>query len=106
MSLSPSFAFRLLGRDEACAVPGISRAPVLALVFSAFLPGLGQGYNRQWLKAVGFFAAGAGVAWPLLSPTPPSDSPGSLALWLLLPTALLTAVEIWSMLDAYHTRKS
>jgi len=40
--------------EQTCAVPGSGRNPVLALVLSAFLPGLGQGYNRQWLKAGAF----------------------------------------------------
>ena len=98
------FAFRPLGRDEACAVPGIGRSPVLALVLSAFLPGLGQAYNRQRLKAGGFFAAGVIVAWPLLSPV--SDSLSSLTLWLVLPTALLAAVEIGSMVDGYRAART
>lgn len=95
-------AYRGLADKGSCAVPGLGRNPVLALVLSALLPGLGQGYNRQWLKAGGFFAAGAASAYPLLRPAPLSDSLGGVGLWLLLPTGLLAAVEIWSMIDAYR----
>ena len=99
------FAFRILGRDEGCAIPGAGRNPVLALVLSALLPGLGQSYNRQWIKAGAFMAAGAASAWPLLSPAQPPDSFASLALRLLLPTMLLAAFEIWSMVDAYRVAR-
>lgn len=99
------FAYRRLWGEEACAVPGPRRNPVLALVLSAFLPGLGQGYNRQWLKAGVLFAAATASAYPLLGASAPG-TPGSLSLWLLLPTMFLAAVEIWSMVDAYRVARA
>ena len=100
------FAFRLLGREESCAVPGVGRNPVLALVLSALLPGLGQGYNRQWIKAGAFMAAATASAWPLLGPAQPLSSLGPLSLRLVLPTALLAVFEIWSMVDAYRVART
>lgn len=100
------FAFRVLSREKGCAVPGVGNNPVLALALSALLPGLGQGYNRQWIKAGAFMAAGTASAWPLLSSARPPDSFASLALRLLLPTMLLAAFEIWSMVDAYHVARA
>lgn len=98
------FAYRNLGGEEACAVSGSRRNPVLALVLSALLPGLGQGYNRQGLKAGGFFAAAVASAYPLLGAPAPA-SPGWLSLRLIVPTVLLAAVEVWSMVDAYRVAR-
>jgi hypothetical protein len=99
------FAYRRLGGEEACEVPRPRRNPVFALVLSAFLPGLGQSYNRQWLKAGGLFAAAAASAYPLLSAPAPGSS-NALAIPLLLPTLVLAAVEIWSMVDAYRVARA
>ncbi|MBI3780308.1 MAG: hypothetical protein HY278_04505 [candidate division NC10 bacterium] len=100
------FAFRVLSREKGCAIPGVGNNPVLALALSALLPGFGQGYNRQWIKAGAFMAAGTASAWPLLSPARLPDSFASLALRLVLPTMLLAAFEIWSMVDAYHVARA
>lgn len=99
-------AFRLLGRQEGCAVPGVGRNPALALVLSALLPGLGQGYNRQWIKAGVFMAAATASAWPLLGAPHPASSLDPLGLRLVLPTALLAVFEIWSMVDAYREARA
>lgn len=99
------FAYQTLAGGGSCSVPELGRNPVFALVLSASLPGLGQAYNRQWLKAAMLFLTGAASAWPLLRPARPGDSVASLAIWLLLPTVLLAAVEIGSMVDAYRVAR-
>ncbi len=99
------FAYRSLDGERACAIPRPGRNPVLALVLSAFLPGLGQGYNHQWFKAAAFFAAAAASAYPLLS-APAPGTPSSASLRLLLPTMFLAVVEIWSMVDAYRVARA
>ncbi len=98
-------AYRRLGGESACAVPHPRRNPVLALVLSAFLPALGQGYNHQWLKAAALFAAAAASAYPLLS-APAPGTPSSVSLRLVLPTMFLAAVEIWSMVDAHRVART
>ncbi len=99
------FAYRRLGSEEVCVVPGSGRNPVVALVLSAFLPGLGQGYNRQLIKAGAFVAGGVTVAWPLFSTVPSSDGLSASTAWLLLSGLLLAAVEVWSMVDAYRVAR-
>jgi len=106
VSVALLFAYRRLGGEAACVVPGRGRNPVIALVLSAFLPGLGQGYNRQWLKAGLFFAAGTASTYPLLGFASPPNSLSSGSLPLLLPTLFLAAVEIWSMVDAYRVARA
>ncbi len=100
------FAYRRLGGEGACVVPERGRNPVIALVLSAFLPGLGQGYNRQWLKAGALFAAGAASAYLLLSFAPTPNSVTSVSVRLFLLTGFLAAVEIWSMVDAYRVARA
>lgn len=100
------FAYRRLDSEESCSVPGLRRNPVVALVLSAFLPGLGQGYNRQWLKAGVLFAAGAASAYPLLSFAPTPNSVTSVSARLFLLMGFLAAVEIWSMVDAYRVARA
>lgn len=96
------FAYRKLDGEGACAIPRRGRNPVLALVLSAFLPGLGQGYNRQWLKAGVLFVAGAASAYLLLGFAPTPNSVTSVSVRLFLMTGFLAAVEVWSMVDAYR----
>src|SRR3989442_11854198 len=39
---------------DAMEAQGVSKNPWVAGILSGVLPGLGQFYNRQWLKGVGF----------------------------------------------------
>jgi mercuric ion transport protein len=100
------FAYRGLNGKTACAIPGVGRNPVLALVLSALLPGLGQSYNRQWIKAGAFFVAGAAVGWPLVSSTPLPDHLQVSATLLLVAALSLAAVEVWSIVDAYRVARA
>jgi len=43
---------------EACAVNHHQQSPLSALLFSLFVPGLGQVYNGEWLKGVLIFLTG------------------------------------------------
>ncbi|MCA9664680.1 MAG: hypothetical protein KC503_03800 [Myxococcales bacterium] len=44
-----------MSRDLAYALPTpTERSPLIAGLLSAFVPGLGQAYNRQWGKAIAF----------------------------------------------------
>lgn len=87
--------------------------PWVAGLLSGVLPGLGQFYNRQWGKGVGFLF---GVVVPIVvllesvntetlqraaeSGTPPDN------IGLLFGLAILSlAVAIWSIADAARTAK-
>ena len=91
---------------------GRERSPALAGLLSAIIPGLGQVYNRQWGKGVGFLAGALGLMVGLskladqaqlerLAADAPLGSFGSLLTVLLLLLALL----IWSIVDAVRTAK-
>jgi hypothetical protein len=80
------------------------RRKVIALFLSGIFPGLGQLYNRQFIKAVMFLVGGLVLSW-LLGRAAPSDlvallsaPPGST---LIIPLCLLLAIWIWSLIDAW-----
>jgi hypothetical protein len=77
------------------------RRQVIALVLAGIFPGLGQLYNREWLKGAAFFGAGAVLSWRL-----GRMLPGDLLPWLeaglLVPLGLLLAVWLWSLVDAWR----
>jgi hypothetical protein len=89
------------------------RRPSLAAFLSAVMPGLGQFYNREWLKGTGFLVGlivvdGAlGVSADMLSvlsnfgSKPPSIDLGSFVLRMLP----VTAIALWSVIDAARTAK-
>ncbi|MDV0441717.1 hypothetical protein [Methanorbis furvi] len=66
------------------------KSPFLALILSFFIVGLGQVYNGQILKGIGYFITGVILA--LL---------GLVTLGLLFFLPLIW--WIWNMYDAYHT---
>ncbi len=87
-----------------------TRSPKVAALLSALLPGLGQFYNRQWMKGAGFLLAtvaldaGLNVTSETISifesiflraPADHVDLGGFVLR--MLP---LTAIAIWSMTDA------
>ena len=89
------------------------RSPWAAGVLSGVVPGLGQFYNRQWGKGVGFLL---GVVIPIVvllgainlealqgaaeSGTPPDN------IWLLFGLAMLClAIAVWSIVDAARMAK-
>ena len=90
-----------------------ARNPWVAALFSGLLPGLGQFYNRQPGKGVGFLL---GVVIPIVvllgsinlealqrtaeSGTPPDN------IWLLFGLVMLSlAIAVWSIADAVRTAK-
>ena len=83
--------------------PGARRRQVVGLVFSGIFPGLGQLYNREYLKGLLFAAAGAVLSW-LASRQIPADllalaQPSSA---LMLPLAALLALWLWAIVDAWR----
>jgi len=99
---------------------GRPRSAALAGVLSAVLPGLGQFYNRQWGKGLGFLIGVslgflvflsratailgstdlAQVQQSAASPTPP-EGLGQLSLLGLL----IIGIAIWSIVDAVRSAK-
>jgi arabinogalactan oligomer/maltooligosaccharide transport system permease protein len=85
----------------------------MAGVLSALLPGLGQLYNRQWAKGVGFLAAtitllglfvnaiGLQQLETVAQTGIPPDTSGGL---LLISTSLL-GIAVWSIADAARVAK-
>jgi len=92
-----------------------TRNPWVAGILSGVVPGLGQFYNRQWGKGIGFLAGIIALNVVLLSSVDPQaleraaqagTTPDNLGLILLLLLAML-AVALWSIADAARTaRKS
>lgn len=52
--------------DPATSVPAKPRRPWLAALLTLFATGLGQVYNGQWQKGVGFFVVELVFAWSML----------------------------------------
>ncbi|HUK56040.1 MAG TPA: DUF5683 domain-containing protein [Nitrospiria bacterium] len=82
------------------------RSPPTAAFLSAIFPGLGQFYNRQWFKGVGFFI-GSGVLFERIGDGLSVDTlmAGDLSgvrkdLGFLL---VLLGLLVWSMVDAYRS---
>src|SRR5438445_8571831 len=96
---------------NAMGTEGASKNPWIAGILSGVLPGLGQFYNRQWGKGVGFLL---GVVIPIVvllssvnldalqraaeSGTPPDN------IGLLFSLAIVSlAIAVWSIADAAWT---
>ena len=82
--------------------PGARRRQVVGLILSGIFPGLGQFYNRDYLKGLLFLIPGAVLTW-LLGRAMPTDllalAQPTTTLMLLL-AALLT-VWLWAIVDAW-----
>lgn len=79
------------------------RRKVIALILSGIFPGLGQFYNGEHIKGVGFLIAGVVLSW-LLARASPAD-----VLALVRPEAnvvvllcVLLALWLWSVIDAWR----
>jgi hypothetical protein len=85
------------------------KSPRAAAVLSAIFPGLGQFYNRQWFKGIGFFV-GSGVLSGMVTERFPVEElmagNTSHAGKVLGPLLVLLALLVWSMVDAYRSAKS
>lgn len=92
---------------------GVSRNAGFAALLSAVFPGLGQFYNRQVFKGVGF-VTGALILVTLLLTLADlqalqvaalSGAPPENLGRLFLTTVLLLAVALWSVVDAARVAK-
>ena len=86
------------------SVDGAKRRKFAALVLSGVFPGLGQFYNRQPVKGVLFVVAGVILSWLLsrVIPTNPIALSPEEATSLVLPGLILSAVWLWSVVDAWR----
>lgn len=79
------------------------RRQVVGFILSGIFPGLGQLYNREYLKGVLFIMPGAVLTW-LVGRATPTDllalAQPSAKLMLLL--AVLLAVWLWAIIDAWR----
>jgi hypothetical protein len=83
--------------------PGSRRRQTIALVLSGIFPGLGQFYNRQHVKG-GLSVIVAGVLSWLIGRAMPAEPlalvhPGAA---LTVPTVVLLALWLWSIVDAWR----
>lgn len=91
--------------------PGRTRNPWVAGILSGVVPGLGQFYNRQWLKGVGFLL-GALVVDGMLSVSADMIKffqAGALpesTVQFLFGSFIVLVIAIWSIADAVRTAKS
>ena len=95
---------------NAMGTEGASKNPWIAGILSGVLPGLGQFYNRQWLKGVGFLlgtlivdgvlGVTAGMIKFFQSGAPPENT-GQF----LFGSLIVLALVIWSISDAARTAK-
>jgi hypothetical protein len=81
----------------------MNRRTLVAVVLSGIFPGLGQLYNRQWIKAVVFLVAGLALTW-FLARALPADLEALVAAppdrSVLIVAVVLLAVWLWSVVDA------
>ncbi|HET8580182.1 MAG TPA: DUF5683 domain-containing protein, partial [Nitrospiraceae bacterium] len=90
-----------------------SPRPALAALLSALLPGLGQFYNRQWAKGVGFMVgllvlcgalASSADLEKLQQSAASGAQPENIGLLFLL-SLLVLAVAVWSVVDAARSSR-
>ena len=96
---------------NAMGTEGASKNPWIAGILSGVLPGLGQFYNRQWGKGVGFLL---GMVIPMVvllssvnlealqQAAETGKTPDGLGLIVLLLVVMLV-VAVWSITDAART---
>ena len=75
----------------------------MGFLLSGIFPGLGQLYNREYLKAVLFIMPGAVLTWLFMRAVPTDilalAQPGPS---LILPMVLLLVVWLWAIVDAWR----
>jgi TM2 domain-containing membrane protein YozV len=95
---------------EAERSPRSNVNPAVAAFLSALFPGLGQFYNGQWAKGAAFFFVALLLVGALLSSVDvdrfersllADEVPSNLGLLLVL-TASLVLLALWSIVDAAH----
>jgi hypothetical protein len=83
--------------------PGARRRQVVGFILSGIFPGLGQLYNREYLKGVLFVVPSAVLTWFVFRATPTdllALAQPSATLMLLL--AALLAIWLWAIIDAWR----
>jgi Mn2+/Fe2+ NRAMP family transporter len=83
--------------------PAARRRQLVGFLLSGIFPGLGQLYNREYLKGVLFIVPGAFLTWLFMRAVPTdilalAQPPASL----ILPMALLLALWLWAIIDAWR----
>lgn len=83
--------------------PDARRRQVVSFILSGIFPGLGQLYNREYLKGVLFIVPGAVLTWLFMRAVPTdilalAQPPASL----IFPMLLLLAVWLWAIIDAWR----
>ena len=83
--------------------PSTRGRQLIALTLSGIFPGLGQFYNHQPLKGIGFVAVGVVLSW-LAGRAVPDDllAMKPLGMALILPIGALLIVSCWSLIDAWR----
>lgn len=92
---------------------GHSQSAGVAGLLSAVLPGLGQLYNRQWVKGVGFLVGLLVLGGALVSSADLEKLQQSAAMGvqpenighLFLLSLLILVLAVWSIVDAARTAK-
>jgi len=83
--------------------PGARRRQAVGFILSGIFPGLGQLYNREYLKGLVFVILGAVLTWLVFRELPADllalAQPGA-AMMLLL--AALLALWLWAIIDAWR----
>ena len=74
---------------------------IVAAILSGIVPGVGQFYNRQWLKGIAFLAPILILSALIRSEMLLSETP----FWALLGLLVILILGIWSIVDAYRTEK-
>ena len=93
---------------HAMEAQGVSKNPWVAGILSGVLPGLGQFYNRQWLKGVGFLLgtmvvdAVLGVTAGMIKFFQSGAPPENTGLFLF-GALIVLALVVWSISDAVRT---
>ena len=93
---------------NAMGTEGASKNPWIAGILSGVLPGLGQFYNRQWLKGVGFLLGTLivdgvlGVTAGMIKYYQSGAPPENTGLFLF-GSFIVLALVIWSISDAART---
>src|SRR5881409_3655465 len=93
---------------NAMGTEGASKNPWIGGILSGVLPGLGQFYNRQWFKGVGFLL-GSLIVDGVLGVTAgmfkffQSGGPPENTGQFLLGSVMVLGIVIWSITDAART---
>jgi len=81
-----------------------ARKKATALILSGIFPGLGQLYNREFLKAALFLVAGVGLSWVVARAVDPvALIERGASVTVILAMLALLAIWLWSAVDAWRS---